>query len=86
MTSKGKSMNCENCRIGRFQPISAPYLRWLGDRIMVIPDAPANTCDICGKMTYDAGFISKLQLLLDQLTDDDESSIAAMEQVAIFQR
>jgi YgiT-type zinc finger domain-containing protein len=67
-------MKCEKCQIGRYRPTSAPYLRWLGDKIMLIPNVPAHTCDICGKMAYDADFMQRLQLLLDKLTSEERSN------------
>lgn len=67
-------MNCENCRIGHFQPISTPYLHWLGEHILLIPDAPAELCDICGEMRYDDGFINNLQFLLDRFAGEDPDS------------
>ena len=70
-------MNCEQCRIGHYQPIAAPYMRWLDDQIMVIPNVPAYTCDVCGQMQYDADFLQKLQYLLDRLTSDLPASKSA---------
>jgi len=72
-------MNCEKCRIGHYHLTSAPYLRWLDDQIMVIPDSPAYACDICDNMVYDANFLDKLQMLLDQLAGDSQIGVSAMQ-------
>jgi YgiT-type zinc finger domain-containing protein len=76
-------MICEQCRLGRFQPTRTPYLRWLGEHIMVIPDAPAFICDICAQMRYDFGFMSGLQFLLDQFDSDEPVSMSAMHQLML---
>ena len=73
-------MNCENCRIGHFQPISTPYVNWLGGHILLIPDAPAVRCDICGEMRYDDGFINNLQFLLDQFAGEDRDGDTVVQQ------
>jgi YgiT-type zinc finger domain-containing protein len=72
-------MNCEKCQIGRYRPTTAPYLRWLGSKIMLIPDVPAHTCDICGDMAYDADFMHRLQLLLDKLISGEPSGQATRQ-------
>jgi hypothetical protein len=65
-------MNCEQCRIGQLRLNSAPYLRWIDEQIMVIPDSPAYACDVCDNMVYDINFLNKLQMLLDQLAGDGQ--------------
>jgi hypothetical protein len=76
-------MVCEQCRIGRFQPARVPYLCWLGDHIMVIPDAPGLLCDVCAQLRYEVGFISRLQFLLDQFASDESISVSAMQQLML---
>ncbi len=70
-------MNCEHCHIGHFQSTRVPYLQWHQGQIMVIPDAPAASCDICGRMEYDAVFLFKLDYLLDQLSTHAQNSETA---------
>lgn len=59
-------IRCEECGIGYYQPQSAPFLLPLGDRMMVIPDAPAYSCDVCGFRTFDEEFLHALHSLLAQ--------------------
>ncbi len=72
-------MNCEICHIGRYQSTSAPYLRWLDDQIMIIPDVPTQICDVCGKAIYDAAIMEKLRFLLEHLTNNDQIDDSAMQ-------
>lgn len=59
-------MICEACGIGRFHQVNTPYLCWLEEQIVVVPDAPAMICDVCGEAIYDEDFVQALQLLLDE--------------------
>ncbi len=43
---------------------------------MVIPNAPAYSCDICGHMEYDAGFLQKLNHLLNRFADAAQNNTA----------
>ncbi|RMH00391.1 MAG: YgiT-type zinc finger protein [Chloroflexi bacterium] len=61
--------NCEQCRIGRYRSTCATYVQWHEGQIMVIPNAPAYHCDVCGHFFYDNGFLSKLNYLLDRFAD-----------------
>lgn len=61
-------MSCEHCRIGHYQSILTPYIQWLDGQIMIIPNAPALSCDVCGYLEYDAAFIHKLNHLLEQFS------------------
>lgn len=60
---------CEECHIGIYRPSPVPFLHLLGGRMMVVPDAPAYVCDVCGDVYYDDDFTSKVQYLLDRLAD-----------------
>ncbi len=62
-------MKCQHCRIGHYQSIQVPYIQWHNGRILVMPHAPASSCDVCGYMEYDAAFIYKLDYLLDKLSE-----------------
>lgn len=59
-------IRCEECGIGHFQPQSAPFLLPLGSRMMVIPEAPAYCCDVCGFRTFDEEFLHAIHSLLTQ--------------------
>jgi hypothetical protein len=71
-----QSIPCEHCRIGHSQQTAVPYIQWLNGQIVVMPDVPAASCDICGYMEYDAGFIQKLDHLLNQLSKPGSGSHA----------
>ncbi|MEZ4518180.1 MAG: hypothetical protein R3C44_15620 [Chloroflexota bacterium] len=60
------TIRCEDCGVGYYQPQSAPYLLPLGNRMMVIPDAPAYSCDVCGYRTFDEEFLNAIHNLLAQ--------------------
>lgn len=62
-------MKCEECGVGRCQEVNLPYIRSLGSRVMVLPNAPASKCDMCGKVHFDPRFEYTLQFMLDQLTE-----------------
>jgi YgiT-type zinc finger domain-containing protein len=67
-------MNCEQCHIGHYRSMTAPYLDWYDSQIMVVPHVPAYVCDVCGQMHYDANFINILQYLLDQFDDETQDN------------
>ncbi len=74
-------MRCDNCRIGNYQEITTPYIRWAnGRQIMIIPNAPAYSCDICGQMEYDPAFIYKLNHLLDRFSEQAHNPGTAYRQ------
>ena len=62
-------MKCQKCQIGRYHPTKAPFLHELNGQIMVLPDAPAITCDICGHTAYADDFLHRMEFLLDRLED-----------------
>jgi hypothetical protein len=33
---------------------------------LVLPNAPAHACDVCGEMAYDAAFLYEFDQLIDQ--------------------
>jgi YgiT-type zinc finger domain-containing protein len=73
-------MSCEFCRIGHYESVVAPYIQWLDGHIMVIPNAPAYSCDICGHMEYDLRFVQQLDKLLTRLTNEETYDGAAFQQ------
>lgn len=62
-------MKCQKCQIGRYHTTKAPFLHELNGQIMVLPDAPAITCDICGHTAYTDGFLHRMEFLLDRMED-----------------
>lgn len=67
MSTETAAEPCELCRIGRCQPTAAPYIYWVNKRVLVLPNAPAYLCDICGQLHYDAYFLNTLDILLREL-------------------
>lgn len=74
-------INCEACRIGHFQPVHAPYLQRIGSEMLIISDAPAYNCDICGKLIYDAEFMSQLDFLLEHRSGEVRDGKIARQQM-----
>lgn len=64
-------MKCTHCRIGRFTNTKMPYVTFLDDEIMVVPNVSAYRCDMCGEVQFNEGFLERLQYLLDQLMEAD---------------
>jgi YgiT-type zinc finger domain-containing protein len=73
-------MNCEECRIGRFQPITQAYLYPLGQQMIIISNAPAYVCDVCKSRHYDPYFLDTLDYLLTKLTALDAVKPAGRQQ------
>ena len=62
-------MKCNECGVGRCQPVNLPYIRPLGAHIMILPNAPASKCDMCGAVDFDPRFELTMQFMLDQLAE-----------------
>ena len=58
-------MNCEECRIGRYQKTYMPYLAWMGDQIMVVSKATVYICDVCRKSFYDPEFMKNIHYMME---------------------
>ncbi len=56
--------SCERCGIGRITAIKAPYVMRLGKWVLVMPDAPAYSCDMCRQVVYDDIFLYNLHHLI----------------------
>lgn len=56
---------CKHCQIGRFQPITAPYLELVDGQMMAVANMSAQRCDVCGFLEYDAVQLGRLQYLID---------------------
>ena len=66
-TTEATTLPCEQCRIGHCRPTTAPYIYWIKRQVLVLPNAPAYSCDSCGQLQYDAGFLMTLEMLLQEL-------------------
>jgi hypothetical protein len=62
--------------MGRCSTILVPYLYWLDDRPLVVPNAPATICDMCHEIVYEPQFVQTLHLLLDDGAGLDEEEHA----------
>jgi hypothetical protein len=61
---------CEECGVGRYREIQSPYLMKMGPHMLVMPDAPAYLCDVCGHRCFDEDFLVSMYYLVRQATDD----------------
>ena len=64
-------MKCPVCRIGRYQATQLPYITFLDDMPMVVPNISAFRCDMCGEVAFDEAFLERLHYLLDQLAQTE---------------
>jgi YgiT-type zinc finger domain-containing protein len=76
-------MNCEECRIGRYQPVNLSYLYPLGQQMVIIPNAPAYVCDVCKSRHYDPYFLETLDFLLTRLSPLDTTKPTLPQQPAL---
>lgn len=58
------SLKCEECGVGKYRPIKSAYVMRLGKHMMVMPDAPAYVCDVCGFRCFDDAFLESIHDLL----------------------
>ncbi len=64
-------MKCDYCRIGRLTHTKVPYITFLDDQMLVLPNVSALRCDMCGEVHFHEGFLEQLQFLLDRLTETE---------------
>ncbi|MBE7532055.1 MAG: hypothetical protein HND44_10260 [Chloroflexi bacterium] len=62
-------MKCHHCRIGHLHSTKMPFITFLDEQMLVVPDVSAYRCDMCGDVLFNEGFLEQLQYLLDQLTE-----------------
>lgn len=65
-------MQCTRCRIGHYHATTIPYITFLNDQMLVLPNISAFRCDMCGDVHFNQAFLDQLQYLLDQLTQAEE--------------
>lgn len=65
-----ETLKCDECGVGRYRSIKAPYLMKMGRQMLVMPDAPAYLCDVCGHRCFDDDFLVSLYYLVRQAVDD----------------
>lgn len=52
---------CKECYFGRMNASTAAFIAAFNDQVMTIPNVPAQVCDVCGAVTYDANYLRKLR-------------------------
>lgn len=62
-----KPISCEVCRIGCCQSVKVPYLYWVDDQVMIMPNSPALACDICGQVQFEPAFLAYIEGVLQEL-------------------
>lgn len=68
------SVKCEECQVGRSQRMALTYMRKLGSHMVVLPNAPATKCDMCGRVNFDPGFLLAMRTMLEKLAKDPQKS------------
>lgn len=68
---------CPECRIGRYRAVTLPYIRPLGKRMLVLPNAPALRCDMCGEVVFDDQFEWDFEQILGQLIRKEPPVVAS---------
>ena len=61
------SLKCEECLVGRCHTSPLPYIHRFGPHMIVLPNAPASRCDMCGHVAYDSAFLLAMHALLEQV-------------------
>jgi hypothetical protein len=64
---------CDECFVGRCQPAILPYMRMFGMHMIVLPNAPASKCDVCGKVDFQPEFLLTMQVMLEEIAKDQRS-------------
>lgn len=64
--SGSEAFQCLNCHLGAVRRIRATYVRQFGAGLIVIPDAGAWQCDVCGEFVYDDETIVLTEILVGE--------------------
>ena len=73
---------CRECHFGRIQATLAPFMATVAGKVLLIPNAPAYSCDWCGATEHDAHYLQDLQLLLRKQAEVTNQSADHNQQVA----
>jgi hypothetical protein len=68
------TVKCDQCQIGRCRPVEMTYMRKLGSYMVVLPNAPAGRCDVCGQVSFDRIFLETMQTLMENFVRDPQRS------------
>lgn len=75
------TIKCEECGVGRCQPLTTSYIRMLGRHVVVLPNAPAAKCDMCGNISYDPRFLEAMHHMFHQLLEDKRQVMRRQKRV-----
>ncbi len=67
------AVSCDECLVGRNRLVVLPYLRMFGTHMIVMPNAPASKCDMCGRVNYQPEFLLMMQVMLEEIAKDQRS-------------
>ncbi len=76
------TQNCEECHIGRYRAATVPFMHPLGQYMLTIPNAPAQVCDVCRHVRYDAQFLNRISYLLARTVQQPLLSAEALAEAA----
>ena len=68
------TVKCGYCQIGRCRPVEMTYMRKLGSHMVILPNAPATRCDVCGLVSFDRIFLKMMQRLMENFVRDPQRS------------
>lgn len=77
--SSGK---CKECQVGRTRPENMSWLQSLGAHMVVLPNAPATRCDMCGHVDFDPLFLVTMNYLLEQFSKDQPQETAKKQSLS----
>ena len=70
---------CDVCRLGVITQGKMAYTTWVDGMLVIVPDVPVWTCDVCGDYEYDALVLARLEALLGPehivYGSDDDSDV-----------
>lgn len=55
---------CQVCHLGKLQAGQQLFMYRFGRQVMVVPNVPAEVCDVCGQVDYDPEFMLNLERLI----------------------
>ncbi len=73
---------CEECLVGRCRPLALPYIHGFGPHMIVLPNAPATRCDMCGSVAFDERFLLAVHTLMEQAAREQMKTKTPAPQVA----
>jgi hypothetical protein len=73
---------CDKCYVGRCQPAVLPYMRMFGMHMVILPNAPANKCDVCGNVEFQPEFLMTMQVMLEEIAKAQRSAMVKQGPVA----